>query len=372
MSTTKEEAFTRLLNSVNNCDLCERLCNRRKVLSKFNGSLYSKVLFIAEAPGRLGAECTGIPLYGDKTGDNFELLLNNIGWTREDIFITNAILCNPQDENGNNSTPKKEELINCSAYLDMTIRLIAPQVIVTLGAKALEALKLIHNHDFSLKADAGTKRIWGNYVLFPMYHTGPRALVHRPLASQRSDFIKLSHFVNPFEGLKEVTSTKKCDVKRDNKLLSLIKIIIDFYSELSLFKLTKLLYLIDYNFLKEYGKSLSGSIFLRMQEGPWIPSLSSLIKADCEDFTIHFYNKKPYVKSQNEGAMIFEYPEDEKYYIYSILEKYSHHTDAELKTAVYLTEPMKYILEQEKRGENMTKVPVLYKDDTVVNLHVPK
>jgi DNA polymerase len=74
------------------------MCNRRKVLSANNGNLNSKVVFIAEAPGRLGAECTGIPLYGDKTGENFEMLLGNIGWKREDVFITNSILCNPQDE----------------------------------------------------------------------------------------------------------------------------------------------------------------------------------------------------------------------------------------------------------------------------------
>ena len=46
---------------------------RRKVFSEANGNIDSKALFIAEAPGRLGADKTGIPLYGDRTGDNFEL-----------------------------------------------------------------------------------------------------------------------------------------------------------------------------------------------------------------------------------------------------------------------------------------------------------
>ena len=87
IKNNKDAAFNSLLSSVDKCDICPRMCNRKKVLSQMNGNINSKVVFIAEAPGRLGAECTGIPLYGDVTGNNFETLLSNIGWTREDIFI---------------------------------------------------------------------------------------------------------------------------------------------------------------------------------------------------------------------------------------------------------------------------------------------
>lgn len=143
----KEAYFNYLLNSVYRCDLCPRMCGRKKVLSSANGNLNSKILFVAEAPGRLGAECTGIPLYGDKAGDNFELLLSNVGWQRSDIFITNAVLCNPQNEEGNNATPNKDEMINCNYYLKMTLELVNPEVIVTIGAKALEAVSLISPHN---------------------------------------------------------------------------------------------------------------------------------------------------------------------------------------------------------------------------------
>ena len=77
-SFTKYNRFKDLVQSVQNCNLCPQMQCRRKVFSDANGCIDSKVLFIAEAPGRLGADQTGIPLCGDKTGDNFEHLLGNI------------------------------------------------------------------------------------------------------------------------------------------------------------------------------------------------------------------------------------------------------------------------------------------------------
>jgi uracil-DNA glycosylase len=99
-SFSKEQRLNDLSEAVQHCTLCPRLCNRKKVLSDANGNVNSKILFVAEAPGRLGADRTGIPLYGDQTGDNFEVLLADVGWKREQVFITNAVLCNPCTEQG--------------------------------------------------------------------------------------------------------------------------------------------------------------------------------------------------------------------------------------------------------------------------------
>ena len=135
-SCEKQSRFADMVEAVQHCTLCPRLCNRTKVLSAKNGNLDSRVLFVAEAPGRLGADRTGIPLHGDQTGNNFEKLLGNVGWNREDLFITNAILCNPREENGNNGTPSFDEISNCVYYLAMTIELVNPDVVVSLGATA--------------------------------------------------------------------------------------------------------------------------------------------------------------------------------------------------------------------------------------------
>jgi uracil-DNA glycosylase family 4 len=202
-SENKQNEFNKIITSVKECNKCKRMCNRKKVLSENNGNINSKVMFIAEAPGRLGAEQTGIPLYGDKTGENFDTLLNSIGWRREEIFITNSILCNPQKTNGNNSAPTDEEIENCSIYLKETLNLINPDVVVTLGCKALSALNIIYPHNYTLRNHAGNIQSWNNKNLYPLYHPSPKGMINRKFYEQIKDFINLLLIVNPLSGLKD-------------------------------------------------------------------------------------------------------------------------------------------------------------------------
>src|SRR5579872_2140647 len=105
-----------LVLEAQSCRLCERMGDSRRGLGDRNGSWNAKVMFIAEAPGRLGAEKTGIPLFGDRTGERFDELLEAMQWRRSDVFITNAVLCNPRDSNGKNDKPSSREIKNCSAF----------------------------------------------------------------------------------------------------------------------------------------------------------------------------------------------------------------------------------------------------------------
>ena len=109
-------SFRRLEKKAASCRLCPRLADQPAVLSSANGSLNTRIVFVAEAPGRFGAGRTGVPFQGDRSGDNFEILLNHIGLSRSEVFITNAVLCNPL-ENGNNRRPITGEIKNCSSFL---------------------------------------------------------------------------------------------------------------------------------------------------------------------------------------------------------------------------------------------------------------
>jgi len=63
----KKQKFDMLVENVARCDLCKRMQGRPKVLSEKNGNLNARVVFIGEAPGRFGADRTGVPFYGDQT-----------------------------------------------------------------------------------------------------------------------------------------------------------------------------------------------------------------------------------------------------------------------------------------------------------------
>ena len=323
-------------------------------------------MFIAEAPGRLGADRTGIPLYGDRTGDNFEALLGNVGWRREDIFVTNAILCNPRNGDGNNGTPATEEILNCSAYLEMTIALVRPDVIATLGATALSALGAIRHHGLSLSEDVGKVVDWLGIKLVPLYHPGPRAMIHRSMIKQRSDFMRLAKLIDPVTGLKVVRQQPVQTLSPsalDSPLQHAITLVVNHLGPMPQFKLTKLLYLTDLAALKALNKTLTGEIYLREAAGPWPPAIRKALKAmNGRNIRWYFVKGVPMVSpcpSPHQDSHI----DDELLAVLSrTLEKYGRMTNAQIKTAAYLTEPMRYLLAQEKKGRDMRRVPVIYKD----------
>jgi uracil-DNA glycosylase len=191
----QEQAFQQLVERVQACRICSRMEGRTRVLGLANGNTQAQVLFVAEAPGRLGADHWGIPLFADQTGRNFETLLRAAHFERSSVFITNAVLCNPRDQHGRNATPTARELHNCSAHLRATIEIIQPRYVVALGRIALQALKTIAFHEAVLMRDVGHPLRWNGRWLIPLYHPSPRACIHRPLHLQLEDYRLLGDFV---------------------------------------------------------------------------------------------------------------------------------------------------------------------------------
>jgi uracil-DNA glycosylase family 4 len=168
---------------------------RTRVFGPANGNLSARLLFVAEAPGRLGADKSGVPLSGDQTGRNFAALLAIAGISRSDIFVTNAVLCNPRNPHGNNAPPTVRELHNCSPHLAETIAILDPEYVIALGVVALKALGLLSPHDAVLARDVGKAISWHGRTLVPLYHPGPRACIHRPMEMQIEDYRRLGTLV---------------------------------------------------------------------------------------------------------------------------------------------------------------------------------
>jgi uracil-DNA glycosylase len=189
MELSKQQQFVELCQAARVCRVCPDLADKQAVLSDWNGALDPKVLFIAEAPGRQGADRTRRPFYGDKSGANFQTLLDSIGLTREEIFITNSVMCSPRTVTDANRKPSRAEISSCSSFLKTTIELIDPPLIATLGSVALDALKLIEPHSITLKHNAGTLTEWNGRQLFPLYHPSPQVI-----AAQRGLTLQLEHF----------------------------------------------------------------------------------------------------------------------------------------------------------------------------------
>lgn len=183
--------FEHLTRQAAGCTTCPNMADQSAVLGPANGSIDSDILFVAEAPGRFGAGRTGIPFSGDKSGDNFEALIAHIGLTRQDIFITNAVLCNPL-HNGNNRRPTAQEINHCSTFLEKTLELVRPRVVVTLGGVGLDAINRILGTRYKLSEVVGKPQRCERFTLLPLYHPSPRVTNwKRPLSAQKRDFKKI-------------------------------------------------------------------------------------------------------------------------------------------------------------------------------------
>lgn len=185
----RRESFASLVAEAARCCLCPAMSGRRAVLSERNGSCEARVMFIGEAPGRQGGDRTRVPFSGDQSGQNLSRFLASINLTREQVFFTNAVLCNPRTETGANRRPSMKEMLNCSAFLRRQLELVNPRVVVTLGAVSLDALRRIEYHELSLKEAAGKIYDWRGRLLVPVYHPSPQVLAsHRREAAQLQDY----------------------------------------------------------------------------------------------------------------------------------------------------------------------------------------
>ncbi len=183
-------SFESLLQRVRRCAACASM-RHVHVLSAANGPLDADVLFVAEAPGRLGAARTGVPLTSDVAGRRFDAFLAVAGLRRECVFVTNAVLCNPLTDRGLNRRPAAREVAACRDFFAEQLRIVRAPLIVTLGVVALDALRAIEPHGAVLRRDVAQPRPWAGRTLVPLYHPSIQSTLHRPHEQQLADWRSL-------------------------------------------------------------------------------------------------------------------------------------------------------------------------------------
>ena len=112
------------------CDLCKTRTN--SVPGK--GNFESDVIFVGEAPGR-NEDKNGEPFVG-AAGKRLSAALEEIGVTRDSVYITNVVKCRPP----NNRVPNTVERSTCVDYLNQEIAIIEPEIICILGNTAFNSI----------------------------------------------------------------------------------------------------------------------------------------------------------------------------------------------------------------------------------------
>lgn len=319
------------------------------------GSLSAKLIFIGEAPGRLGADASELPFHGDKSGHNFEELLEQVGLSRYDAFVTNAVLCNPRDEKGNNATPTPAEIANCSPYLREQLELIAAPVVVTLGAVALRATALVEPHALTLSSGVRKAFDWGGRRLLPAYHPGQRAMVHRSFANQLADYQFIAETLR--RGVRATTrrATPKSATRTSQKVGAAAEALLEASGELSYFALHKLVFLAEVKHLESTGERITDGYFVRQKDGPYCVELhASRLSILIPGARVRQLSGRLMV-SLGQRSLLGEsasqvdvLTDTERKTLKAVALKYGRLTAAKLKTATYLTGPMRELLRREK------------------------
>jgi DNA polymerase len=116
------------------CRRCDALCRTRTNTVFGSGPVGAEVMFVGEAPGA-DEDRTGEAFQGP-AGQVFNRLLAEIGLSRDSVYVTNLLKCQPPG----NRKPTPQESHNCRDYLVKQIELVKPRSIVALGATAAQGL----------------------------------------------------------------------------------------------------------------------------------------------------------------------------------------------------------------------------------------
>ncbi len=126
------------------------------------GDRSARLMIVGEAPGK-NEDLQGEPFVG-AAGHLLDELLAGIDITRPEVYIANVLKCRPPA----NRDPRPDEIEACKPYLQDQIRMIGPEVVMTLGNFATKLL---------LRTETGITRLrgqrydwWLGATLIPTFH----------------------------------------------------------------------------------------------------------------------------------------------------------------------------------------------------------
>ncbi len=179
LGAPRKVAALRVLNDtqVRSCTRCGLHKGRTQTVFG-QGNVDARLVFVGEGPG-YEEDKSGFAFVG-KAGQLLTDMIRAMGLTRDDVFICNVVKCRPPG----NRTPEPPEMAACRPYLMEQLRIIQPEVIVSLGVPATQTLLDVTQslgrlrarfHEMRLSADPSDATVT---AVMPTYH--PAYLLRYP------------------------------------------------------------------------------------------------------------------------------------------------------------------------------------------------
>jgi uracil-DNA glycosylase family 4 len=165
-----DDSLLKIRTDLGDCTRC-KLHKGRHTIVFGDGNPKAQLVFVGEGPGH-DEDVQGLPFVG-RAGKLLTQMIEAMGLQRKDVYICNVVKCRPPE----NRTPEEDEVSTCSPFLLRQIDVIAPKVIVCLGAVAAKTL---------LQTNRGISQFRGEWLefrgrkLLATYH--PAYLLRNPNA----------------------------------------------------------------------------------------------------------------------------------------------------------------------------------------------
>ena len=164
----KEQALAAIAARIASCEVCTDLCKSCMTPVPGEGDPEAKLMFVGEAPGAQ-EDREGRPFVG-ASGKFLTEMLETIGMTREDVFITNIVKYRPPE----NRDPTPTEIKECLPYLMDQIDVIRPRIIIFLGRHSMSVFfpeaKIGQVHGQAIKSTYVYEGKTYPQIFLPLYH----------------------------------------------------------------------------------------------------------------------------------------------------------------------------------------------------------
>jgi uracil-DNA glycosylase len=164
--------FAALSDEIRACRRCP-LGSTRTHAVVYRGGLAPRVVFVGEAPGAQ-EDATGLPFVG-RSGARLDRAIAELALAPEEFGVLNLLKCRPPANRFDRAAAR-----TCRPFLERQLELLAPPIVVSLGAHALR--ELAPSAPPVLRS-AGRARKLDRRWLFPMVHPAA-ALRSRRLADR--------------------------------------------------------------------------------------------------------------------------------------------------------------------------------------------
>ena len=176
----RQAAMDDLRQRATACIRCPNLAAARQSVVFGVGDIHARLMFVGEAPGA-DEDRQGEPFVG-AAGELLTRIIAAMNLSRDQVFIANILKCRPDTpgQSSGNRKPTTGEMATCLPWLQEQIGVIQPDVMVALGATAVEGL---------LGKTVGITRLRGQWQtyrgipLMPTYH--PAFLLRSESASDK-------------------------------------------------------------------------------------------------------------------------------------------------------------------------------------------